>query len=93
YENYTPQLRLVINSFFSELSIENDEEDIFIVKLDNKRNNKYVFKVIINLEDVQYNKDFLVKKLNNILRDEIPDIGTEIYINVNQDMQKKVDLL
>ncbi|MDR4430661.1 RNA helicase, partial [Bacillus anthracis] len=45
------------------------------------------------LEDVQYNKDFLVKKLNNILRDEIPDIGTEIYINVNQDMQKKVDLL
>ncbi|HDR3962792.1 TPA: RNA helicase, partial [Bacillus anthracis] len=66
YENYTPQLRLVINSFFSELSIENDEEDIFIVKLDNKRNNKYVFKVIINLEDVQYNKDFLVKKLNNI---------------------------
>ncbi|WP_038813789.1 RNA helicase [Bacillus anthracis] len=93
YENYTPQLRLVINSFFSELSIENDEEDIFIVKLDNKRNNKYFFKVIINLEDVQYNKDFLVKKLNNILRDEIPDIGTEIYINVNQDMQKKVDLL
>ncbi|MFJ6194320.1 RNA helicase [Bacillus thuringiensis] len=89
YENYTPQLRLVIKNFFSELSIENDEEDIFIVKLDNKRNNKYVFKVIINLEDVQYNKDFLVKKLNNILRDEIPDIGTEIYINVNQDMQKK----
>ncbi|MRR43056.1 RNA helicase, partial [Bacillus anthracis] len=28
-----------------------------------------------------------------ILRDEIPDIGTEIYINVNQDMQKTVDLL
>ncbi|QWH20713.1 RNA helicase (plasmid) [Bacillus mycoides] len=89
YENYTPQLRLIIQSFFSELLIENDEEDIFIVKLDNKRNNKYVFKIIINLDDVQYNKDFLVKKLNNRIRDEIPDIGTEMYINVNQDMQKK----
>ncbi|MGE6505042.1 RNA helicase [Bacillus cereus] len=89
YETYVPEIRLLIGEFFNDLSIIVDDEDVFIVKIDSKKDNKHVFKVMIGLENVHYNKDFLVKKLYSIIREELPDIELEISISVSHDLQKK----
>ncbi|MCU5384633.1 RNA helicase [Bacillus cereus] len=89
YETYVPEIRLLIGRFFNDLSIIVDDEDVFIVKIDSKKDNKHVFKVMIGLENVHYNKDFLVKKLYSIIREELPDIELEISISVSHDLQKK----
>ncbi len=89
YNNYAPKIRATIKGFFEDLSIDIDEQDIIIIKSEGRRDSKDIFKVVIDLEVFQYNEEFVLKKLKNLLEEKIPEIKLDIKFRFDFDSQKK----
>ncbi|MEI2317652.1 RNA helicase [Bacillus paramobilis] len=89
YNNYAPEIRSIIKAFFKDLSNDLDEEAITIIKSEGQRDSKDIFKVVIDLEDLQYNEEFVLKKLKNLLEEKIPEIKLDIKFRFDFDAQKK----
>ncbi|MDM8151656.1 RNA helicase [Priestia megaterium] len=88
YKEITPQIRLLIKNKAAQLKEYLEEEDISIIKRDEKRNKKDTFKILININLNNYNEKQFLEKIEQVIFTEIPNIEVDVYIDEKEDKKK-----